>query len=63
MYTSINMGIGLWFVFQLQNIVRWVALAYAVASFVVFVEIACLAGFHCYISLFLSKTTLQVIKN
>jgi len=61
-YTSINIGIGLWLVFSLTDSYRWVAVTYCVLSFLVFAEIAVLAIFHCYISFFLYKTTLQVLR-
>lgn len=61
-HTSINMGIGLSMYVQLNDFYRWVALAYAILSFLVFVEIAVLAVFHCYISFVLYKTTLEVLR-
>jgi len=61
-YTSTNIGMGIWLFFNLENVFRWIALSYSILSFVVFAEILSLTIFHCYISCFLYKTTLQVIK-
>lgn len=59
---SLNMGIGLSMLVQLDDTFKWVALAFAILSFLVFLEIMVLAFFHCYISFCLFKSTLQVLR-
>jgi hypothetical protein len=56
------MGIGINLIIKLEDGFRWVALSYSILSFVVFIEIVVLAIFHCYISFFLYKSTLEVLK-
>ena len=56
------MSIGLIMFLELTNGFKWVGLAYAILSFLVFIEVMILALFHCYISFCLYKTTLQVLR-
>lgn len=41
---------------------RWIAVALAVFSGLILPEVVGLMGFHCYISLCIYKTTLEVIR-
>ncbi len=56
------MVIGLIMTVEVANGFRWVGLALAILSLVVFLEVTVLAVFHCYISFCLYKTTLQVLR-
>lgn len=56
------MVIGLIMAVEVSNGFRWVGLALAILSLVVFLEVTVLAVFHCYISFCLYKTTLQVLR-
>ncbi len=56
------MVIGLIMAVEVANGFRWVGLALAILSLVVFLEVTVLAVFHCYISFCLYKTTLQVLR-
>ena len=56
------MVVGLIMAVEVANGFRWVGLALAILSLVVFLEVTVLAVFHCYISFCLYKTTLQVLR-
>jgi hypothetical protein len=56
------MGISVWLSLTLSGSYRWLAVSFGALSFIVFAEITVLAIFHCYISFYLYKTTLQVLK-
>jgi len=61
-HTTLNIAIGLSMCLSLDDSYKWVALTYALLSFVVFLEIAVLAIFHCYLSFVVYKSTLEVLR-
>jgi len=61
-HMSLGMTIGLVIFLEESGWVRWLALAFVILQFIVFVEVTILAIFHCYIGLCLYKTTLQFLR-
>lgn len=61
-HTSLNISIGFILFVEVDDGFRWVGLALALLSVLVFLEVTVLAIFHCYISFILYKTTIQVLK-
>jgi len=61
-HTSSNIGIAVWLALAREDAFRWIAVVFGSLSLIVFLEITVLAIFHCYISFYLHKTTLEVLK-
>ena len=61
-HMTFTIAIGFIFFAELEDGFRWVALVWAIFGLLVFIEVTVLAIFHCYISFWLYKTTLQVLQ-
>lgn len=61
-HTSSNIGIAVWLALAREDAFKWIAVTFGALSLIVFLEITVLAIFHCYISFYLHKTTLEVLK-
>lgn len=61
-FLLLNIGEGVWVVIADDTGFRWVGLALAIECFLIFCPVVTLTIFHCYISCFIYKTTLEVLR-